>query len=90
MTAPVITRADVRALLDSPGEDPVLYLSAGPDDEGGPLQIEQWEAAYVSASKVVARQSDVLEELGEDPDRDALDHYLPMLQETVEETARRL
>ncbi|MFE1206369.1 hypothetical protein ACFW5V_32300 [Streptomyces sp. NPDC058762] len=90
MSAPVITRGDIQQLLASPGEDPVLYLKAGPDDEGGPLQVDVWVSAYVHHSKVIVHRHEVVDALGDAPDGDALDDYLTLLEQTVEEVAAAL
>ncbi|QFG13298.1 hypothetical protein SEA_GILGAMESH_106 [Streptomyces phage Gilgamesh] len=90
MSAPVIIREDLQQLLASPGEDPVLYLKAGPDDEGGPLEVDVWVSAYVHHSKVIVHRHEVVDALGDAPDDDALDDYLPLLEQTVEEVAAAL
>lgn len=86
MSALIVTRADVRQLLDSPGEDPVLYLN----DEDGELEVDHWVAAYVDHSKVLVHRHEVVDAIGEAPDADAVDHYLTLLQPTVEEVAAAL
>jgi hypothetical protein len=90
MNLPIVTRADIQRLLASPGEDPVLYLKAGPDDEGGPLEVDVWVSAYVRYSKVLAHRHEVLDVLGEAPDDDAVDDYLALLEQTVEDVAASL
>ncbi|MCG8971848.1 hypothetical protein [Streptomyces sp. CL12-4] len=90
MSAPVIIREDLQQLLASPGEDPVLYLKAGPDDEGGPLEVDVWVSAYVHHSKVIVHRHEVVDALGDTPDDDALDDYLTLLEPTVEDVAAAL
>ncbi|MFB6985597.1 hypothetical protein [Streptomyces sp. NPDC056304] len=90
MSAPIATRADVQQLLVNSGEDPVLYLQAGPDDEGGPLQIDVWVSAYVDHVKVVVHRHEVVDAIGDTPDADDLDDYLTLLQPTVDEVAAGL
>ncbi|MFN1193285.1 hypothetical protein ACK03K_34040 [[Kitasatospora] papulosa] len=90
MSAPIVTRADVRQLLDSPGEDPVLYLQAGVDDEGGPLQLDVWVAAHVNHAKVVVHRHEVVDVIGSAPDTGQVDDYLAVLQPTVDEVAADL
>ena len=90
MSAPVITRADSSRLLSSTVQDPVLYLKAGPDDEGGPLEADVWASAYVHHSKVLVHRHEVVDALGEDPDADDVDDYLAELEPTVEEVASAL
>ncbi|MFB8120604.1 hypothetical protein ACFQ6U_13450 [Streptomyces sp. NPDC056465] len=87
MRAPTVTRADVLELLASPGEDPVLYLSAGPDDEGGELQTQVWVAAYVQNSKILVHRHEVVDAIGDSPDRDSLEDYVTQLQSTADERA---
>ncbi|WP_331732935.1 hypothetical protein OG613_48955 (plasmid) [Streptomyces sp. NBC_00015] len=90
MNGPVIIRAHVQQLLASPGEDPVLYLKAGPNDEGGELEVDHWVAAYVPHPKVLVHRHEVVDAIGEDPDEDAVEHYLTLLQPTVDEVASSL
>ncbi|WP_433855100.1 hypothetical protein [Streptomyces kronopolitis] len=90
MSTPVIARANIQQLLPSPGEDPVLYLKAGPDDEGGPLEVDVWVSAYVHHSKVLVHRHDVVDAIGDTPDTDDMDHYLTLLQLTVDEVAAAL
>ncbi|MFE4829833.1 hypothetical protein [Streptomyces sp. NPDC056672] len=86
MSAPIVTRDDVWQLLDSPGEDPVLYLN----DEGGELEVDHWAAAYIDDSKVLVHRHKVVDAIGDAPDADAVDHYPTLLQPTVEEVAAAL
>ncbi|MET9776098.1 hypothetical protein ABZ023_17890 [Streptomyces sp. NPDC006367] len=90
MSAPVIIRDDIRQLLASTGEDPVLYLKAGPDDEGGSLEVDVWVSAYVHRSKVIVHRHEVVDALGDSPDDDEVDDYLTMLEQTVEDVAAGL
>jgi hypothetical protein len=87
MTAPIVTRDDIRQLIDSSAQEPVLYLKAGPDDEGGTLELDVWAAAYVPESKVVVHRRDVVDAVGDAPDTNDLDHYLGLLQATVDDVA---
>lgn len=87
MSTVVITRADIEQLLDSPAENPVLYLKAGPDDEGGELEADVWASAYVPHAKVLVSRREVVDAIGDAPDADAVDDYLALLEPTVEEVA---
>lgn len=82
MSAPIITRADIHRLLDSPGEDPVLYLNDG--------EVDVWVAAYVPYPTILAHRYEVVDAIGEDPDVDDVDDYLTELQQTAEELADAL
>ncbi|MFI8206678.1 hypothetical protein [Streptomyces sp. NPDC085937] len=90
MNTPVIIRADIEQLLAATGEDPVLYLKAGPDDEGGELEPDVWVSAYVHHSKVIVHRHEVVDALGDDPDADDVDDYVEQLQPAVEEVAAGL
>ncbi|WP_328491212.1 hypothetical protein [Streptomyces zaomyceticus] len=90
MPAPVVTRADIRKLLASPAEDPVLFLSLGPDNDGGPLMVDVWADALVGHHQIVAHRYEVVDAIGDDPDGDEIDGYLAELERTVEETAAEL
>lgn len=90
MSTPVITPTDIQKLLHSPAEDPVLYLKAGPDDEGGQLEADVWASAYVHHSKVLIHRHEAIDAIGDAPDADAVDHYLTLLEPTVEEVAAAL
>lgn len=90
MSTVVITRADILQLLDSSVEDPVLYLKAGPDGEGGELEADVWASAYVQPSKVLVSRHEVVDAIGDAPDADAVDHYLTLLESTVGEVAAAL
>jgi hypothetical protein len=90
MDAPVVTSFDIRQLLGSPAQEPVLYLKAGPDDEGGELEADVWASAYVHHSKVIVRRGEVVDAIGDDPDDDAVKHYLTLLKQTVAEVTAAL
>ncbi|MFD9394984.1 hypothetical protein ACFWBB_30930 [Streptomyces sp. NPDC060000] len=90
MSAPTVTRADIQQLLASTGEDPVLYLKAGPDNEGGPLEVDVWVSAYVSHARVLVHRHEVVDAIGDAPDDDDVDEYLSELEQTVEDVAAAL
>ncbi|MER7813727.1 hypothetical protein ABZ714_30820 [Streptomyces sp. NPDC006798] len=77
-----ITAADIRTLLGSPaGREAVLYI----DDEGATPAISVWAGAHVHHSRIIARQHEVTDELGDTPDADTIADYLPTLQGKAEE-----
>lgn len=84
---PLVTVADVRALLAAQSEDPVLYVQNGPDDEGGEPTVEVWAGALVPAGSVIVRRSDLDDTLGDDPDDDSIRECLPQMQEDADRIA---
>ncbi|MGW0033048.1 hypothetical protein ACWDXD_24930 [Streptomyces sp. NPDC003314] len=90
MTAPTVTRADIHQLLASPAEDPVLYLSLGPDGDGGPLEVDVWAGGYVHHGQILVHRHEVVDAIGDAPDDGEVDSYLEELQQTVEDVAAAL
>lgn len=91
MHAPRVTVQDVRTLLNSPAESPVLYIKEEPDTEGGELELDVWAEALVPHSAIVARREEVLDWVGGAcPARVDIAHVLPDLQEDVDAVAAKL
>ncbi|MET8978581.1 hypothetical protein ABZX85_23475 [Streptomyces sp. NPDC004539] len=86
-----VTAADLRQLLDSPAESPVLYLKHGPDDEGGEWMLDVWAGAYVHDSRVVITRSDLIDDVtGDSPDDDEIRDAVDTVQGYADETAESL
>ncbi|MET8855544.1 hypothetical protein [Streptomyces sp. NPDC004579] len=79
---PQVTVQHLRELLDSQNQEPVLYLKS--DDD---LELDVWAAAYVPSARIIIRQEELLDLLGEDRDDDSLNDQLDDLQNTVAEMA---
>lgn len=75
---PTITTADLRKLLNSPAENPVLYVNRDTDEP----ELDVWASAYVSRGDVVITRTDLIDWLGDD--LDGIEEYLPELQDTVD------
>lgn len=78
-----IRTGDLRELLDSPSENPVLYVERD-EESGGPVRLSVWDEALVHHGDVVLRRHELtdvvgLGEVGE------MDDLLPDFQEMVDE-----
>lgn len=78
---PTVTVADVRALLASGADEPVLYLKL----DGDTPEVDVWAAALVNHHQVITTRHDAEDALGENPDSEAIEGYLELLQNTVDE-----
>lgn len=85
---PEITVADIRKLLESPAEDPVLYVKV--DDEDGTLSIDVWASALVPHNLVITHQARLLEDTGHNATDDLLLEEVKALQEDVDRIAGEL
>jgi hypothetical protein len=82
--APQITARDIRELLDSPAEQPVLHIKLDEDD-GAPGALGVWADALVPQHTVVLTREAAEDLLGSDPDAAAIAEYLPQLQDDVDD-----
>lgn len=80
---PQITAADIRELLNSPAEQPVLYIQLDEND-GNPGDLAVWAAALVQHHTVVLTREDAQDLLGDTPDADTITDCLPQIQEEVD------
>lgn len=84
--APEITASDIRSLLASPAEEPVLHIELD-EDNGTPGQLGVWARALVPHQTIVLTREDAEDLLGSahhgDPDDDTIEEFLPQLQEDV-------
>ncbi|MDH6130351.1 hypothetical protein [Kitasatospora sp. GP82] len=78
---PTITAADLRRLLDSGAENPVLYIDRDVDDEP---ELNVWAAAYVDKDDIVITRDALIDWLGDDWTDKEIAEYLPELQDTVD------
>lgn len=79
-----ISASDLRALLDSGADNPVLYVNRETDWEP---ELAVWDAAYVAEDDVVITRDGLVEWLGDDFTDEDVAEYLPELQEKVDEIA---
>lgn len=80
-----VTPAHLRQLLDSPVEEPVLYVSVDEDDRT--VDLDVWASAYVSHARIVVTRVQLVDWLGDDWSDDDVTEYLPELQEAVDRIA---
>ncbi|WP_158710077.1 CopG family transcriptional regulator [Streptomyces katrae] len=73
--------SDVRRLLDSGSEQPVLYVNI----EDGPAQIDVWAGAYVARHWRIATRDEITDMIGDDPSDSDIRSILGDLQETADE-----
>lgn len=85
-----VTVADIRALLASGAEQPVLYVKRGPDNEGGDLELDVWAAALVDHRAVVITREEVEDILAGDTSAEAIREALDSIQEQVDQVAPTL
>lgn len=78
-----ITVADVRELLASGSEQPVLYVNT----EDGPAKIDVWAGAYVQHYWRIATRDEIEEMIGDEPTDSDIRGILGELQETANEIA---
>ncbi|MFE9844655.1 ribbon-helix-helix protein, CopG family [Streptomyces goshikiensis] len=76
-----ITVSDVRKLLDSGSEQPVLYINT----EDGPAHIDDWAGAYVAHHWRIATRDEITDRIGDDPTDSEIRSILGDLQDTVNE-----
>jgi hypothetical protein len=83
-----VTTANLRELLASPAQDPVLYV-ARDENTGEPVRLEVWAEAYVPNADIMVRQHELVDALGgpNHPDgvtEDALEHLLEGYQAEID------
>ena len=81
--APQVTTTDVRTLLGSTAEEPVLYLKLD-DDSGNAEELDVWAQALVPSGTIVITRVDALDLFGDEPDDETIAEYLPQVQESVD------
>ncbi|MHA6765644.1 hypothetical protein [Streptacidiphilus sp. PAMC 29251] len=79
--APRVTAADLRTLLGSSAERPVLYISYGEDTEA---ELDVWAAGLVPEADIVLTRAAAVDLLGEEPEDEAVAASLPKIQEAVD------
>ncbi|MFI1358636.1 hypothetical protein ACH4TV_34470 [Streptomyces sp. NPDC020898] len=83
--APQVTATDIRTLLDSSAELPVLYISYGPGDGGTEAELDVWATGLVDQPDIVLTRATALDLLGEDPNSETIAGFLPEVQKTVDQ-----
>lgn len=82
--APQVTVTDIRTLLDSSAELPVLYINYGPGDGGTEAELDVWAAGLVHQPDVVLTRATALDQLGEEPNSETIAAFLPKVQTAVD------
>ncbi|MFI2354721.1 hypothetical protein ACH5AG_08540 [Streptomyces anulatus] len=80
---PQVTVADIRNLLASPAESPVLYVKR---DEDGDTQLDVWAEDLVAHGQIVAYRHQAADALGDAPTIDEIRDWLPEVQAAVAQT----
>jgi hypothetical protein len=74
----------LRALLDSPAEEPVLYLDTSTDEP----TLDVWAGAYVNRHSVILTRVELVDSYGDDLSgalgAGAAENLLPELQATID------
>ncbi|MEV0222325.1 hypothetical protein [Streptomyces sp. NPDC050704] len=87
--APQVTVTDIRTLLDSSAELPVLYINYGPGDGDGDgdseAELDVWAAGLVYQPDIVLTRATALDQLGEEPNSEAIAAFLPKVQKAVDQ-----
>ncbi|WP_354643913.1 hypothetical protein [Kitasatospora camelliae] len=82
MSSLTVTPANLRKLLASGADNPVLFVNRDVDYEP---ELAVWDAAYVDKDTIVITLPELIDWLGDDFTDDDAAEYLPELQETVDE-----
>jgi hypothetical protein len=84
--APQVTVSDIRTLLDSSAELPVLYINYGPGDGGTEVaELDVWATGLVYQPDIVLTHATALEVLGEEPTSETIAAFLPKVQKAVDQ-----
>ncbi|MFM9634797.1 MULTISPECIES: hypothetical protein [Streptomyces] len=83
--APQVTVSDIRTLLDSSAELPVLYINYGPGDGDTEAELDVWAAGLVYQPDIVLTRATALDQLGEEPDSETIAAFLPKVQKAVDQ-----
>jgi hypothetical protein len=83
--APQVTVTDIRTLLDSSAELPVLYINYGPGDGDTEAELDVWAAGLVYQPDIVLTRATALDQLGEDPSSETVAAFLPKVQKAVDQ-----
>ncbi|WP_369192388.1 hypothetical protein [Streptomyces sp. R08] len=79
--APQVTVADIRTLVDSSAELPVLYINYGPGDDGDTeAELDVWATGLVFQPDIVLTHATALDQLGEEPSSETIAEFLPRVQ----------
>lgn len=83
--APQVTATDIRTLLDSSAELPVLYINFGPGGGGTEAELDVWGAGLVHQPDIVLTHATALDQLGEEPNSETIAAFLPKVQKAVDQ-----
>ena len=83
--APQVTVTDIRTLLDSSAELPVLYINYGPGDGDTEAELDVWAAGLVHQADIVLTHATALDQLGEEPNSETIAAFLPKVQKSVDQ-----
>ncbi|MFM9709056.1 hypothetical protein [Streptomyces galilaeus] len=83
--APQVTVTDIRTLLDSSAELPVLYINYGPGDGDTEAELDVWAAGLVYQPDIVLTRATALDQLGEEPNSETIAAFLPKVQKAVDQ-----
>ena len=81
----LVTVADIRTLLDSSAELPVLYINYGPGDGGTGAELDVRAACLVYQADIVLTRAAALDLLGEEPNSETIAAFLPRVQKAVDQ-----
>lgn len=83
--APQVTVTDIRTLLDSSAELPVLYINYGSGDGDTEAELDVWAAGLVYQPDIVLTRATALDQLGEEPNNETIAAFLPKVQKAVDQ-----
>ncbi|MDQ0904953.1 hypothetical protein [Streptomyces canus] len=83
--APQVTATDIRTLLDSSVELPVLYINYGPGDGDTEAELDVWAAGLVYQADIVLTRATALDLVGEEPSGETIAAFLPRVQKAVDQ-----
>ncbi|MCX5602920.1 hypothetical protein OG418_50015 [Streptomyces phaeochromogenes] len=83
--APQVTVTDIRTLLDSSAELPVLYINYSPGEGGTEAELDVWAAGLVYQPDIVLTHATALDQLGEEPNSETIAAFLPKAQKAVDQ-----
>ncbi|WP_326726432.1 hypothetical protein [Streptomyces phaeochromogenes] len=83
--APQVTVTDIRTLLDSSAELPVLYINYSPGEGGTEAELDVWAAGLVYQPDIVLTHATALDQLGEEPNSETIAAFLPKVQKAVDQ-----
>ncbi|MFF0097234.1 hypothetical protein ACFYSF_46100 [Streptomyces canus] len=80
---PQVTVTDIRTLLDSSAELPVLYINYGPGEDDTEAELDVWAAGLAYQPDIALTHATALDQLGEEPSSETIAAFLPRVQKAV-------